>query len=97
MKIEIEKRNDIPSGMEEYVRKRAKKLAKYLKEESLVRFVISHQKGNFFTEITSNDIGNIFHSKAFSPDLKLSIEGAIKKIEHQLKKFKERVVDHKKV
>ncbi len=97
MKIEIEKRNDIPSGIEKHVANRVKKLAKYLKEESSMKFVISHQKGNFLVEIILNDTGNVFHSKAGLHDVKLSIDEAIEKIRHQFKKFKEKIADHKNI
>lgn len=97
MKIDIEKRNNIPSGIEDYVAKRAKRLEKYLREESLVKCVISHQRGNFLTEITLQDLGNTFAAHASSNDVKLSINEGLQKIEHQFKKFKERVIDRKKI
>ncbi|MEW6481908.1 MAG: ribosome-associated translation inhibitor RaiA [bacterium] len=97
MKIEIEKRNDISSKIEGYIRKRAKKLEKYLKEDALMKIVVSHQKGNFLIETTINDYGNILHSKASLPDIELSIDESLKKIETQAKKLKEKIVNHKKV
>jgi len=97
MKIEIEKRNNIPAEIDKYIIKKAERLARYLKKESSIKFVLTQKKGNFFTEITLHNLGNIFHSKAGSPgDIKLSIDEGIEKIEHQFKKFKERVFEHRK-
>ncbi|MEW6007387.1 MAG: HPF/RaiA family ribosome-associated protein, partial [bacterium] len=76
---------------------RAKKLEKYLKEDVLMKIVVSHQKGNFLIETSINEHGNIIHSKSSFPDLKLSIDESLKKIETQVKKLKEKIADHKKV
>lgn len=96
MKIEIEKRNDIPPEIEHYVIKRAKKIEKYISKGGSLRCVISHQKGNFIVEITLKDLINTFISHASSNDLKLSINEGLEKIEHQFKRFKKKIIDHKK-
>lgn len=96
MKIEVEKRNNISLKIEDYVLKRAKKLEKYIKEGSL-KCVLSYQKGNFLTEVTLEISKNTFKAHASSNDIKVSINEGLEKIEHQFKKFKERVVDHKKI
>lgn len=97
MKIDVEKRNNIPGQVEDYVVKRAKRLEKYVRENSSMKCVISHQKGNFLVEITLQDLGNTFQAHASSNDLEISINEGLQKIEHQFKKFKERLTNRKKI
>lgn len=97
MKIDIEKRGNIPPQIEHYILKMAKRLEKYTGEEGSMKYVISHQRGNFSVEITLQEGGNTFLSRASSNDIKLSINEGLRKLEHQFKRFREKVIERKKI
>lgn len=95
MKIEIEKRDNIPPLIDDYILKRAKRLEKYIDEWEM-KCVIGHQKGNFSVEITLQEGGNTFLSRASSNDVKLSINEGLRKLEEQFKRFKGKAIHRKK-
>lgn len=96
MKIEIEKRDNIPFQIEDYILKRVKKLEKYIGEKGSMRCVISQEKGNFSVEIILENLGNTFKSHASSNDIKLSVNKGLEKLKHQFKRFKERIIDRRR-
>ncbi|HAW49535.1 TPA: ribosome-associated translation inhibitor RaiA [bacterium] len=96
MKINIELKNGVSHNIDGYVRKKLEKLARYIKNDSLLRIVVSLQKGRFLTELTLEGEGPIFHSSSSSSNIKLSVDEGTKKLIYQLKKFREKLADHNK-
>ncbi|MBU1262595.1 ribosome-associated translation inhibitor RaiA [bacterium] len=83
--------------IEDYAKKKMKGLERYSKKGLIFHVVISHQKGNFSSEIIINGENHTIQSKADATDVKLAIDKCLDKAKRQLVKIKEKVSNHKKI
>lgn len=70
------------------VEKKAGKLKKYFKPETQVQVTLSIEKSRHIAEITIPFDGIVMRGEEASTDMYASIDGALKKIEHQIMKHK---------
>ena len=96
MKIEISGLHvPITEDIDRFVRKKIQKLDKYLTDIITVHMIIKSEKTRFETEINAVTKGSVINAKETEIDLYASIEGAIKKVLRQSKKYKEKKKNHK--
>ncbi len=79
----------------EHIQARVDKLMKYLLKPESAHFILETEKFRRKAEITLTDNGDRITAIEESSDMYQSIDGAIAKIERQLKKHKEKVQSHK--
>jgi len=87
--IEVTKRID------DFIHKKMKKVNKYLKDVTNSRVILKSEKNRYETEINILTKGSVINAKEVGNDLFASIEGAIKKVVNQSKKYKEKKRSHK--
>ena len=96
MNVEIVGRHmDLPPSLEEYARRKAEKVAKFLKEDVRVEVVIEKVHDDHQIEmIVSGHRGPVIVSNVHHGDARAAIDLSIDKVEHQLRKYKDRHKHH---
>lgn len=96
MKIEISGIHvPVTEDIDRFVRKKIQKLDKYLRDIITVHVILKSEKDRYETEINVATKGSVINSKEIEIDLYASIEGAIKKVLRQSKKYKEKKKNYK--
>ena len=86
---------DIDSGAREYTETKMQKLAGEYPKLTSVRVVVDTERGWVVTEIHANGKNLTLDARARSREMLPSIEAAAEKIERQLRKYLERIQDHR--
>ncbi len=95
MELSIVGRNvEITDTLRDYIEKRLKKLKKYFPRLIDVHVVLFTQKINQGVEVTVQANGITIHGEEKSEDMYASIDKVVDKLDAQLRKHKERLVDH---
>lgn len=88
---------EIDRKLDDYLNKKLKGSLKLFKDVLDVHIILSRQRSRYSTEITINGEGFSLHANGVdSKDVYLSIEGALDKIEGQLKRIKEKRISKKR-
>lgn len=96
MKVDIDGvRVHITKDIDEFIHKKIRKVNRYLKNTIASHVILRSEKGGYQTEINLLAKGSVINAKDVSSELYSSIEGAIKKIINQSKKYKEKRRSHK--
>jgi len=96
MKVEISGvRLTITKDINDFIQKKIKKINKYLKNITTSHVILKSEKDRYETEINILAKGLVINAREVANDLYTSIEGAIKKIINQSKKYKEKKKSHK--
>lgn len=82
--------------IDEFIRKKIKKVERYLRNITSSHVILKSEKGGFETEINIHTKGSTINAREIADELYASIEGAIKKIVVQCKKYKEKTTERKK-
>jgi putative sigma-54 modulation protein len=82
---------EITDALKAYVEKKIEKLKKYSNNLVDIHVIMEVEKKGQSVEIILNDDGTSFNSKETTVDMYESIDGAINKIESQLKKYREKL------
>ncbi|MFH1654072.1 MAG: ribosome-associated translation inhibitor RaiA [Pseudomonadota bacterium] len=82
-------------ALKERANTRILKLKKYLIKPGNVHVIFSVDGHDHLVEITLNSNGIQYIGHERTPDMYVSLNGALNKIEKQVKKSKERLKDHK--
>lgn len=97
MNIEITGRHvHITPDVEQYARSKAEKIAKFIRKDARVEIVLDHDHDRFQVEILVSGtrgpvvIGHIQHDQANA-----AIDLAIEKVDHQLRRMRDRKKDHR--
>lgn len=97
MKIKIFGKNiEVTEGIRSAVEDKLSKLDKYFTEETRVDVTLSVERNEHKVEVTIPVKGNIIRAEEVSDDMYASIDMAQETIEHQLVKYKNKIVDKKK-
>lgn len=93
--IILGKNIDVTEGLKTAVEDKIGKLEKYFTPETEVHVTLSVEKDRQKIEVTIPVKGNIIRSEQVSNDMYISIDLVEEIIERQLKKYKNKLVDHK--
>ena len=93
--IIIGKNIDVTEGLKIAVEEKIGKLERYFTDETEVHVTLSVEKDRQKIEVTIPVKGNIIRSEQVSNDMYVSIDLVEEIIERQLKKYKNKLVDHK--
>jgi putative sigma-54 modulation protein len=97
MKIRITHKNtEVPQEIHEFIEDKCGKLKKFAPTAEEVDIVFKKEKDyRYFAEINLPVRGAVIHGEAQAGDLFSSFEEALKKVERQIKKRREKIVEHK--
>lgn len=96
MKIQVTFRHIEPSEkLKEYANEKVGKLKKYFQEPASAHVVYSVDRNQQQTEINISAHGMHIFAKDISGDMYQSLEGALKKVEGQVRKYHEKLVSHR--
>lgn len=96
MRFTITGRNiDVTEGLKSAIKEKIGKLEKYFTPETEVIVTLSVEKDRQKIEVTIPVKGNIIRSEQVSNDMYVSIDLVEEIIERQLKKYKNKIIDHK--
>jgi putative sigma-54 modulation protein len=96
MELNVTFRHMNPSEpIRQHIELRIEKLKKYLLKPESAHIVLKSEKFRRMAEISLTDNGNRITAIEESPDMYQSIDGALAKIEAQLRKYKEKTQSHK--
>lgn len=92
MRITVTGRHtDLPDGFKSYVQEKAEKLDRYYDRLHSVEIVVDQEAGNQFVEIiASGDHHNTFVAKEKHADAYAAADQALKELEGQLRRHKEK-------
>ena len=92
MQVEVSgTRVPVTADLDKYIRKKLQKINKYLRRVFSVRVRLKEEKKRYLAEINVVADGLTIHGGGSSPDLYISVETAIDKVNRQAKKFKEKI------
>lgn len=96
MDIEVTFRHTKPSeAIKQHITEKMQRVLKYLIKPNACHVILSVEKFRHAAEITLSEEGGVYSAKDDCTDMYSSIDKAIHKLEHQLKKHKEKVKTHK--
>lgn len=87
---------DITPSLKEYVAKRVSRVEKYLPISSDAHIVLSVEKYRHHAEVSLRANGAVIHSREITENMYSAIDGVMDKIEHQIKKHKEKIKGRKR-
>jgi putative sigma-54 modulation protein len=82
-------------ALRDYAREKVSRIKKYLGTPAEAAVVLSLEKRRHQTEITVTTDGITINAKEVTEDMYSSIDLAVDKLERQVKKYKEKIKDHK--
>ena len=97
MKIKITHKNtELSQQTREFIEEKSNKLQKFVRVTGEVDVVLKKEKEYvFFSEINLPVKGTIIHGEAEAGDVLSSFEEALDRVEKQVKKYREKIVEHK--
>ncbi|RDU23608.1 ribosome hibernation-promoting factor, HPF/YfiA family [Anaerosacchariphilus polymeriproducens] len=96
MRFTITGRNiEVTEGLKSAIKEKIGKLEKYFTPETEVIVTLSVEKDRQKIEVTIPVKGNIIRSEQVSNDMYVSIDLVEEIIERQLKKYRNKIIDHK--
>lgn len=97
MQIEIATRHgELGPGQHEYLHEKAEKLVKYFGRLMAIEVAVDHQKHAWNVEIrASAEHKHDFFASENGPTPESAMDQCVHKVEQQLRKYKERVQNHK--
>lgn len=91
---------ELTDSLKNYARKRTGKLLKYLGQQpdkvvtAQVKMEVEQERQ--VVDIQLNGIGEFFEGRAVTPDMYSSIDKAVDKLARQLRRYHDRITDHRK-
>ncbi|MEQ8766221.1 MAG: ribosome-associated translation inhibitor RaiA [Planctomycetota bacterium] len=87
---------EVPDALKRYAEEKGSKLLKFYDRIETLHVVVDIQKPNYIVEMEAN-VGNKVPlvAKDSNEDMFAAVDAAESKLERQLKKFKEKLVDHR--
>lgn len=96
MDYEVTFRHTQPTeAIKNHVEERLAKLNHFLIKPNNCHVTLSVEKSRHCAEITLSEEGGLYTAREDGHDMYASIDGAIERLLHQLKKHKEKLKDHK--
>ena len=87
---------DSSEVLKEHVKDKIERFTKYLIKPVSLHVTLTVEKNRHVAEILLSESHNTFTAKETSHDMYRSVDGALERILHQLKKHKEKVKNHHK-
>lgn len=98
MRINITGRHlDVTPAIKEYIEKKSEKIKYFFPHVMDVNVYLIFKKGTNKVEVNVNSEGKTFFCEASSEDMYASIDSVFDKLERQVRKFKEKIMNHKSV
>ncbi len=99
MIIEVSARHGhLEPSQQDHLRHKAEKLQKYFSRLMGIEVAVEHAKHSWNVEIlVSAEHKHDFVAREEAPTLEAAMDACVHKIEHQLRKYKEKVQDHREV
>lgn len=95
MEVNVTFRHSDPSPvLKENIERKLEKVAKYFMKATQVHVILNVEKSRHIAEITLSENHRTLYAREDSHDMYRSLDGAILKIEKQLKKLKEKTKRH---
>jgi putative sigma-54 modulation protein len=89
MSVRFVSRNiELSDDLKDYMEKKLGKLEKFFDKILDSKVALSHSRGMFVVEITSNVNGVVMRGEEYAPEQRKAFDGAIRNIETQVKKHK---------
>lgn len=89
----VNKNLDVPDAVKDHIEKKLTKLEKFFERILDSQVKISHSRGMYVVEITSNVNGITMRGENYAPDLRKAFDKALRNIERQVKKHKDYLKD----
>jgi len=89
------KQLDVTPALKDYVEARAEKIKKYTSKATQVIFTLKVEKYRHLAEVLVKVKGYILQAEQETDEMYASVDKAMSKIERQLKKYKEKLCDHR--
>jgi len=86
---------EIPEEIKEYAEKKVQQLEKFFDGIVEGHLIISNEKRRYISEITLQANGVTLHSTDAEEEIRASIDLVLKKVERQLKKYKDKITSHR--
>lgn len=97
MEINVTFLHSQPSpALRQHIDDKIQKLAKYFIKPTMAHVTLKIDDRHHVAEISLSENHSLFNAKEATYDMYASFDEAVKKIERQLKKYKERIKDHHK-
>ena len=84
------------SAIKEHVLKKMEKLEKYFIKPTMAHVTLKLDDRQHVAEVSLSENHSLFNAKESSHDMYFSFDEALRKLERQLKKYKEKIKDHHK-
>lgn len=97
MQINVSVRHDkLEPAQQQYIEKKAEKLLRLFNRLMEIDVAVDHGKNGWDVEfIVSAEHKNNFTAREYAPSLEAATDQALHKIEHQLRRYKDRLMDHR--
>lgn len=89
------RKTDASEAIKEHAKEKLSKLDKYMSRPVNAHVIFNIEGSNHTVEVAFQANGNRYFGKGESHDMYTSIDDVVTKIEHQLRKSKERAKSHK--
>ena len=89
----VNKNIDVPDAVKDHMEKKLSKVEKFFERILNSQVEISHSRGMYVVEITSNVNGVIMRGENYAPDLRKAFDKALRSIERQVKRHKDYLTD----
>src|SRR3989338_6417286 len=97
MEINITFRHTEPSEiLKIHIHKKISKLSKYFIKPVMAHVILNAEKAQHVAEISFSENHNIFNAREAAHDIKFAFDAASRKMESQLRKYKEKIKGHHK-
>lgn len=91
---------ELTDSLRRYAKKRVSKLLKYFSEapdkvvQAVIKMNVEHERQT--ADIQLRGMGEFFEGRTTTPDMYASVDGAVDKLARQLRRYHDRVTDHRK-
>ena len=85
---------EAPESLKDLIEKKLFKIERFFNRISDVQIVLDYKRGMYIVEITANAGSIVMRGEDYSPDMRKAFEKALKNIERQVMRHKDRVQDH---
>lgn len=84
------------NALTDHIQEKISRLSKYFIKPTMAHVTLNVEGSRHIAEITLSENHNIFNASERTHDMYLSVDRALRKIERQLKKYKEKIKNHHK-
>ncbi len=98
MKLVVQGKNfQVTDDVLKYAEKRLSTVEKFFDNIQELNTIISKERGNIKVEVTLSASGTVIRGESRTPDVFSSIDDVVDKLKRQIKKYKERFIERRRV